>query len=172
MDAWRVTAGQVDQMHTYWQSAEGVQSVDLDGYTQGAISETISVTKGAVYTVQFSYAGNTDSGPSAKNLHVEVDGAKVGPTFSFDITGHSRASMGWTRGQVSFTAAASSVTLGFVSDTPGAYGPALDAVTVTGPSGPVLPLEHSGGYNPAELSECSPAEATPSTWRRGTSSTQ
>jgi len=78
-------------------------------------------------------AGNPDGGPTIKTMDVSaIGGTTQTQAFSFDITGKSRAQMGWTPHEWTFVADADLTTLRFMSttiDTPG-WGPALDMVSV------------------------------------------
>ncbi len=130
--AWNITAGSVDLINTYWQPAEGGQSIDLNGGGQGTISQAFDTLFGATYNVTFSLSGNPDNkgGASAiKSLsasagdHVEL--------FNFSDTTNSRTLMKWIEESFMFTALADTTTLSFQSLESGAWGPALDNVRVT-----------------------------------------
>jgi choice-of-anchor C domain-containing protein len=126
---WTVGVGSVDYIGSYWQAAEGSRSLDLSGNGPGSIFQTFGVTPGQVYNVTFDLAGNTDSGPTTKTLKTSA-GATV-LLSSFDTTGHSRGSMGWTPVSFEFQAVGSTETLTFLSTTDTPFGPALDNVSVT-----------------------------------------
>jgi len=130
--AWKITAGSVDLINTYWQPSEGDQSIDLNGGGQGAISQAFDTLFGATYNVTFSLSGNPDNkgGASAiKSLsasagdHVEL--------FNFSDTTNSRTVMKWIEESFVFTALADTTTLSFQSLEFGAWGPALDNVRVS-----------------------------------------
>ena len=129
---WTVTAGNIDWIQGFWTSEDGLRSLDLSGYNAGAISQTFDTTVGATYFVSFWLAGNPDAGPAVKTMTVGTDasGSPV-TTYTFDTTGHSDSSMGWTLEGYSFTASAGSTTLTFTSLTDTNAGPALDNVSVT-----------------------------------------
>lgn len=128
---WTVTAGNVDLSGAgFWQTASGVQSLDLDGGVDGAVSQTFSTIPYAEYEVSFSLAGNPDSGPAVKTGYVLIDG-RFTKSFSFDITGKSRTNMGYVPEEFTFLATGNSTTLEFASrTTPGGYGPVIDNVHV------------------------------------------
>src|SRR5271157_4185829 len=134
---WTVVAGtNVDYIHTYFTCSDGVFCLDLDGTPgAGGIAQTFATTSGAAYTVTFDMAGNPGGGPSVKQMRVQAAGQSA--NFSFDITGHSATSMGWTTKTWTFTANSSSTTLEFDSldGASSLFGPALDNVRVTAGSG-------------------------------------
>jgi choice-of-anchor C domain-containing protein len=131
---WTVASGTVDYIGSYWVSSDGSRSIDLNGYTPGALSQTIATVAGHSYTVNFDLAGNPAgnfSSPAVKTLDVDAGGAPS--SYSFDTTGHTTSNMGWQQQTFNFTAIGTSTTLTFTSTTGGAspfYGPALDNVSV------------------------------------------
>jgi choice-of-anchor C domain-containing protein len=132
MGAWTVAAGSVDLIHDYWQPAAGSQSVDVAGNINGTIVQTISgLTVGQTYELSFEMAGNPDGAPTIKTLKAGL-GSDF-DTFTFDTTGHTEASMGWTLMTAMFTATSASEVLSFqdLSGVPSPYGSALDSVSLT-----------------------------------------
>lgn len=126
---WTVSNGSVDWISTYWQPAGGNGSIDIAGNGPGALSTTLSTVAGQSYTLSFYLAGNPDGGDPNKFLQVQV--GNLNQVFTFDTSGHSHNSMGWTLMSVSFIATADN-TLTFSSPTVGSpYGAALDEVTVS-----------------------------------------
>lgn len=128
---WRVASGNVDLIGAgYWQAAEGDQSVDLNGASAGAVSQTFSTTPGTAYTVTYSLAGNPGDSTKLKTGKVLIEGQNF-QDFSFDTTGKTTTNMGYVRRQVTFVATSTSTTLTFASTTPNsAWGPVIDDVTV------------------------------------------
>jgi choice-of-anchor C domain-containing protein len=139
---WTVTAGLVDLIGAgYWQAADGVQSVDLNGQTAsipgepGAVSQTFPTTPLFAYEVSFALAGNPLSqdsplaGPLTKTGEVLVNGQIV-KKFSFNVTGKSPADMGYVTEEFTFLATGTSTTLEFASTNPGEGGPVIDNVSV------------------------------------------
>ncbi len=134
---WNVVSGNIDYIGTYWTSADGSRSIDMNGNVPGAISQTFATIPGHTYTVTFDMAGNPDGGrygsPAVKTMNVDTGGTPA--SYSFDTTGHSDANMGWQQETYTFTATSSSTTLTFTSTTTGGpfqwFGPALDNVVAT-----------------------------------------
>lgn len=125
---WTVTTGSVDLNGAgFYQAADGVQTLDLDGDDTGAVSQTFGTLPLVAYQVTFALAGNVDAGPAIKTGQVLVNGHAV-KNFSFDTTGKTRANMGYVTEELTFLAAGTSTTVEFASTTPGAYGPVIDNV--------------------------------------------
>lgn len=134
---WTVTKGSVDHIGAgYWAAAEGDQSVDLNGVQAGGVAQTFATTPGTRYKVTYSVAANYVGGPVVKTGRVLVNGQEA-QSFSFDSTGKTAVDMGYSSESFEFSAAVPQTTLTFDSTTvtasggASAYGPVLDAVTVT-----------------------------------------
>lgn len=134
---WKVTQGSVDLTGpSFWQSADGRQSLDLEGSEPGTIEQHLTPRVGGCYTVLFALAGNPDGGPSVKRGWARVSQNTLGhPTvqknFMFNTAGKSHAKMGYVAERFRFRALSGSATLTFSSTTGGGYGPVIDAVSVT-----------------------------------------
>ena len=123
---WTVGMGSVDLVGSYWDAASGSNSLDLNGSRKGEIHQSLLTTAGQLYQLSFDMAGNFAGGPAIKGMTVNVDGK----SYSFDTTGRSAADMGWTHYASTFIALSNSAVLSFASNISGAYGPALDNVSV------------------------------------------
>ena len=141
---WTVV-GSIDYIGSYWQAADGSRSIDLNGFfAEGSVSQTFSTVVGQWYSVEFYMAGNPDGSPIVKTL-VATGGTVFEDQFSFDVTGHTKADMGWEKRTFGFTAQDVNTTLTFASDiSGGAYGAALDKVSVVVPEPGALLLLGSG----------------------------
>lgn len=134
---WRVSEGNVDLSGAnFWQTADGRQSLDLEGSESGKIEQHLATRIGGCYTVTFALAGNPDGGPTVKRGFARVYQHTLGhPTiqknFIFNTAGKSRSNMGYVPERFRFRALSSSGTLTFASTTGGGYGPVIDAVNVT-----------------------------------------
>lgn len=128
---WTVTAGNVDLSGKgFWQTADGAQSLDLDGAQNGAVSQTFSTIPLFAYEVSFALAGNPVSGPAIKTGQALINGQVV-KDFSFDTTGKSETNMGYVTEELTFLATGKSTTLTFASTTtPSGFGPVIDNVEV------------------------------------------
>jgi len=125
---WTVGGAGIDYLGGAWPPAEGRRSLDLNGPGSGSIRQVMDTSRWPRYLVTFSLAGNPDGGPAVKSLRVYA-GSQF-QDFTFDITGKSKANMGWTVKSWTFLASAASTTLEFRSLTSGPYGPLLDKVRV------------------------------------------
>src|SRR5262249_49814346 len=108
--------------------ADGKRSLDLNGVTAGAIRQTFKTRKGEKYRVRFALAGNPGGGPMEKKLQVSAGGKTT--EYTFDVTGKTRADMGWVSKTWEVTATADETTLESRSLRESAAGPALDDVVV------------------------------------------
>lgn len=127
ISSWIVQPDSVDYIKGYWTPQAGSYSIDLSGSSSGSISQALTTVVGQRYALSFWVAGNPDQ-QGVQTGSVSVGGAAT--PFSFDTTGWSRSNMGWTQHNLSFVATTNSTILTFASTTGGAYGPALDSVSV------------------------------------------
>jgi len=136
---WTVESGSIDYIGSYWTAQSGVRSIDLNGLVEGAISQTLSTVPGMVYTVDFYLSGNPDSRPESDPLYspelkeVEVLAEGSMPIiYSFDtaINGNTHQNMMWDMHSYSFLATDNTTKLTISSKIGGAFGPALDNVSI------------------------------------------
>ena len=128
---WQVTSGSVDLIGAgYWQAADGAQSIDLNGDDTGSVAQTFATAPGTKYTVTYSLAGNPGGPPTVKTGEALIGGRDY-QDFSFNITGKTPTSMGYSPHGFTFVASAPATTLTFASTTPSsAWGPVVDNVEV------------------------------------------
>lgn len=126
LPGWTISRGGVDYISTFWQSAEGQRSIDLNALSPGSISACVLGKPGEFYTISFRMAGNTEAPPAVKRMSVEANGYYQ--EYEFDTTGRSTTAMGWTQYFFTYRASALTTTLTFSSLTNGTGGPALDYV--------------------------------------------
>ncbi|MCO6008251.1 choice-of-anchor C family protein [Actinoallomurus purpureus] len=127
---WRVTNGSVDLIGGgFWQASDGRQSLDLSGGSAGGVTQTFATRPGVIYEVIYALAGNPQGSPAVKTGQVFINGA-LAQNFSFDVTGHTVANMGYVTRAVRFRATGVSSTVHFSSTTNSAYGPVIDDVGV------------------------------------------
>ena len=134
IDDWAVS-GSVDYIGNYWQAADGVRSLDMNGFNSaGKITQQIVVPEDGNVTIRFAMAGNVDNGPALKILAVSL--VSLDQTFSFLVTNQTKSNMGWLYYSAVFTGvSAGSYTLGFESQIAGSFGPALDDISASVPDG-------------------------------------
>ncbi len=130
LGAWTVSGGSVDLIRTYWQAADGSQSIDLNGGSQGTLSQTIGTILDRHYTLSFSLAGNPDNAQN-KVLRVWWGTQDLG-LVTFIQGSNTRTSMGWqTITFAGLVAAGPSTALRFQGVSAGAWGAALDNIVLT-----------------------------------------
>jgi choice-of-anchor C domain-containing protein len=130
---WTITKRTVDLIGTYWASADGGYSLDMDGTPgAGGVTQTIATVPGKHYRLSFALAGNPDGAPTVKVLAVWV--GPIRKVYTFSIAHSSRSNMGWRSVAWNFVARSPRTRVGFESlDLPGPSnlcGPALSAVSV------------------------------------------
>ncbi|QKS01942.1 choice-of-anchor C family protein [Sphingomonas sp. CL5.1] len=126
---WTATGNSVDYIGSYWQAQDGGRSIDLNGNAQGGIEQTFDTVAGTLYNVTFWLAGNTDGAPVTKSVLVGATG-NAGQLFTFDSSSFDKTNMGWAQYTYNFVAQGASTTLSFGSQDAGAYGAALDNVSL------------------------------------------
>ncbi|MEU5783415.1 DUF642 domain-containing protein [Micromonospora lupini] len=126
---WTVTTGTVGLTRD-WEAAEGDQSLDLNGFSPGAVARTLPTRLLTTYRVSYALAGNPDNGPLVATGRVTANGQVI-DSFSFDTTGHTPSAMGYVYRTTYFTNVLSATTvLQFASTTQDAFGPVIDDVRV------------------------------------------
>lgn len=125
---WTLDSGSMDWINTYWTASDGDLSLDMSGDNAGSIYQDLATVIGQWYRLTFDLAGNPAGGPEVK--HMSVDLGVLSEPRSFDVSGHSLSDMGWATQTIDFQAVDTTTRLRFTSTTSGAYGPALDNVSV------------------------------------------
>jgi hypothetical protein len=120
-------------------SPGGAQTVDLDGHSDGAISQTARTSRHKRYGLSFQLAGNPNG--------AEVGGASVRPVkhlviminghvlhrYSFNTAQTSASDMGFRRESISFTAKGNRTVVTFASGDPvsSQSGPVVARIALT-----------------------------------------
>ena len=147
---WTVVSGSIDYIGSYWVAADGDRSIDLNGVEAGAISQDLPTVVGATYDVTFMMSGNPAGGPALKELSV-TSTSTSSQVFSYTTGANSLGDMMWEPRVYSFVADASTTTLQFTSLIDGAFGPALDDITIV-ETLPPPPPPPSGGCSTSSSS--------------------
>lgn len=133
LPGWTVL-GSIDHIGSYWTAASGLESLDMNGFfAAGTIQQSISFSSAGKAVVSFMLAGNPDNAPQVKTLQVELIGSGGPQVYTFDITGKTHTDMGWVAETAVFNISTiGSYLLQFssINDPSGAFGPALDNVSV------------------------------------------
>lgn len=91
---WTAGGAGVALIRSYWQSAHGSQSMELNNNGRGRVSQAVTAVPGKQYLLRFALSGQPDAGPQIKQVRVTFGGQEV-DTIAFDSGGRSLASMGW-----------------------------------------------------------------------------
>lgn len=67
---WVIGGAGIDHIRNYWTPSEGYQSIDLSRSGGGSISQSLTTTPSASYTLSFDMAGNPECGLTDKQLMV------------------------------------------------------------------------------------------------------
>lgn len=140
---WTVTGGTVDYINGYWTGANSTAaSVDLSGNGLGALSQMVSLIEGQAYELSFYLAANPDSSVYPRQVAVSMANL-TGPSesnyfssiFSYDPAGipggNNRPGLAWIKQTQSFVASQTGdALLSFTALNDGAFGPALDEVSI------------------------------------------
>ena len=127
INEWIVENNSTDLVHS-WSAASGIQSLDLNGISSGAIYQNVNVIPGKRYFLQFYYAGNYDGGGGIREFQV-LWGNQILDTIQFNSSGKAGKNMEWTSYQKICYAMNTSTYLGFRDLTPtSGYGGVIDSV--------------------------------------------
>lgn len=122
---WTVTGGSVDLIGSYWNSSDGVRSLDMSGNAPGTIEQALATVIGQRYRLSFDVSSNPDQA-SLKTMRVFVGGAALQNVVSPPVS----RPLNWVTHSQLFTAASASTQLRFQSSFGGPWGLALDNVAV------------------------------------------
>lgn len=132
-NAWTVVSGSVDWIGNYWAApSPGGGSVDLDGNSVGAISQTLFGLAAGTYRISFALSGNPDGPPPTKALEVSVTGLAA-QDYSYPLVG-DKANMNYAIESYIFTWGGGNATLTFASlnaPSNNPYGPVIGDVSIS-----------------------------------------
>jgi hypothetical protein len=131
--SWTVNSGSIDIRGTAtgYQTIEGSQFLFLNGLARGDIFQDLSTDAGQSYLISFQMAGDVFGNDLSNVKPMQVGFGSSSQTFSFDVTGNTELSLGWTGMSFVATAQSTVTRLEFTSLIDGTGGPAIDAVSVT-----------------------------------------
>jgi choice-of-anchor C domain-containing protein len=129
---WTLESGSIDYIGSRWVAQDGQRCLDMSGISPGTISQLLQgLESGHWYRLSFAMAGNPEllgTLPVVKRLQARV--GALSREYAFDASGTTSNDLRWSTKTLDFQATASSVTLSFVSLTPGLGGAALDQVVI------------------------------------------
>jgi hypothetical protein len=129
MGPWNVV-GSIDLIGTYWNGPPvGGNSVDLNGDSQGGITQTFFLNPGS-YVVGFYLSGNPDGAPSTKTVDVSITGAPD-PIYQFTTALDGNHNLTYTFETLNFSTLGGPVTLSFLSQDTGDFGAVVGGVTIS-----------------------------------------
>lgn len=126
---WSVSHGTVSLVGNYWSAAEGKNSIELNGSSAGAISQTFNTVPGKTYGVVFSATTNPDRKFDPPYV-MQVSAAGLSQDYSLPYPSNRSSDMRWITHYWAFKAAARRTTLQFRSMTEGGCGPCVDQISV------------------------------------------
>jgi hypothetical protein len=117
------------EIHKGWsgnQAAQGEQYAELDANESTVITQSVSTTPGATYSLSWAFAGRHDIDGAQNKLSIKADGIEVGTEGS--ITGEAEMrTADWIRSTVEFVATASTTEIAFAdAGASDSYGTFLD----------------------------------------------
>jgi subtilisin-like proprotein convertase family protein len=136
---WHIDSGTVDLLTNGFPVAgsvpvEGTHFVDMNGTSPGQISTNVPTVAGTTYSVNFAYTKNPNAG-FATAVALLANGQVLG--IARDAQANSFPALNWHTTSFVFTATSPSTLLSFSStNTPGASGVFLDAVTMKAAGSP------------------------------------
>jgi choice-of-anchor C domain-containing protein len=129
MTPWTVIGDSgIDLVNTFWNSAEGVQSISLNWISPSTLTQTILTELDRPYRVRFALSAETvPGGPAQRDLRITWNGNQH--PYSVDATGKTPTNMGWTYHEIDVMGTGSDL-LALTSMTDGDWGAAIDDVSV------------------------------------------
>ena len=134
LPGWTIENGSVDVIWTgspWGPAAEGTNSLDINGWTAGTISQQFNTVAGTVYTVSYAYSRNPYNGDEA-DAYVSAGGhTDTLATFNDGHFGGGYAML-WNTASFSFVGDGNAATVRLGAITPGNAGVFFDNVSVSG----------------------------------------
>ncbi|WP_235976743.1 choice-of-anchor C family PEP-CTERM protein [Sandaracinobacteroides hominis] len=134
LTGWTISNGSIDHIGSYWNASNGNRSIDLNGNSAGTISQALNTVAGTRYRVSFDIASNPDN-QALKSMLVGFGDATP---VSVQYTGAISQPLGWQSVVLEFTASSNASVLSFTGGDTGAYGIALDNVSVSAVPEPAM----------------------------------
>ena len=135
LPGWTINSGNVDvttSASPWGPAADGSNSLDINGWEAGSISQTFATVAGATYTVSFDYSRNAAGAPDPATATVSAGGA------TYDVSAPNDGSLGsefnfiWKPVSFTFVGDGNPTTLTVAATVPGNGGVFFDNFQVTG----------------------------------------
>jgi hypothetical protein len=120
---WQVVQHSVDLVGTDWPAGRGSQSLGVNGFQRGWVTQLVPTTANTTYRLSFLLWGDPNGPPPRSRLAVRWDLERV-HVFEVDL----RTQRTWRRITILVHSTCAGTRLGFRSLTSGNAGPAIDAV--------------------------------------------
>ena len=131
IDGWTVVGTGIDYIGGVWAASDGLRSLDLNQRSAGGgIAQTFATEIGQSYIVEFDLSANMYNAPNEKIMGISAAGQEEELSFNHLLLGSSPSDPKWERRSWSFVATSTQTTLRFEGISAGAYGAALDNVSV------------------------------------------
>ena len=133
---WYIESGSVDVLPTGFNGStayEGTNYIDINGSGPGTIYTNVATIPGMTYMLGFAYTQNPDGriiGQPTASVNLYQSNSLL-LNLTLTMTANSWANLGWATTSVVFTATAPATQIKFASQTAGAFGVLLDAVTLS-----------------------------------------
>jgi choice-of-anchor C domain-containing protein len=134
LPGWNVVSGSVDVIWTGspWGPAyDGTNSLDINGWNAGTISQSFATDIGKLYTVSFAYSRNPAGAPNPATADVSVGSNIFHVSAANDGSFGSQYNMAWKTGSFSFVGAGQD-TIRLAATVEGNGGVFFDKVSVSG----------------------------------------
>ena len=143
---WTIDVENIDYIGSYWQASNGNRSIDLNGYYAASkISQLVPTVPGITYQVSFDMSGNPDGSPAVKTMTVTANDGYA-QDYEYEVTAeNSHDNMRWEATNYYFVATSTTTKLSFATTIPGAFGPALDNVSITNITAKICHRNNSPG---------------------------
>jgi hypothetical protein len=136
LPGWIINSGTVDitDNTTPWKPADtGVNSLDLNGWDSGSISQSFMTLAGVTYHVSYAFSRNLAGAADPATALVTVAGVNHVISAANDGSFGTLNSMLWKSGGFTFTGTGNVETLRFASTSPGSGGLFLDSISAAVP---------------------------------------
>lgn len=135
LPGWSIDSGTVDitQTGTVWGPAfEGTNSLDINGWNPGQISQSFATTPGKHYEVSLEYSRNAAGAPDPATADVSAGGKVLHLSAANDGSFGGPNAMVWKSASFDFVASGPTSTLTLAATSPGNGGVFFDDLKVSG----------------------------------------
>ena len=139
LPGWTINSGNVDvttSASPWGPAADGSNSLDINGWEAGSISQTFATVAGKTYTVSFDYSRNAAGAPDPATATVSAGGVTYKVSAPNDGSLGSEYNFIWKPVTFTFVGTGSPTTLTATATVPGNGGVFFDNFQVNGPAVP------------------------------------